>query len=69
MVEKDLMTKTSPDVFKELFHQAISVLVDPRIKDHPDGPIIIQELNLALSRIVQKADATSVLWSVMSLIQ
>lgn len=58
------MANTSVEVFKDVMSQSISNVTDPRLSRHPDGHMIIQQLNVMLAKILQTANATTTLWLV-----
>lgn len=66
LAEKEYLSKMSADIFKDLFNQVISVVLDPRLSNYPDGNVIIQELNLSLAKVIQLGNPTNSLWYVKS---
>ena len=45
LAEKDMMSNTSTEVFKDFLNQAITAVLDPKLNDYQEGDEVISSLN------------------------
>lgn len=57
---KQLGTKATRDVLRDVVHVLIHIILDHRLSQLEDGPQIIRAINVLVVRIVEKAQFTHV---------
>ncbi|XP_067937770.1 cytoskeleton-associated protein 5-like isoform X2 [Watersipora subatra] len=68
LAEKDMIDKTSIEVFKDFIAQAVSGVLDPKLNDHPEGADCISNLNISLGKILLHGHHTNTLCAPLSLL-
>ena len=62
LAEKDMLSQTSVDVFKDFVNQAISCVLDPKLQDFSEGSELISNLNVSLGKILLSGHQTNTMW-------
>lgn len=64
-----LSKEASVGVLKDLMHGLLTLLLDTRLEDLEDGPQVIRSINMLLLKVLDKSDQTSILSSLIRLLQ
>lgn len=65
----NLGSKASKDVLRDLMTSLITVLLDNRLMELEDGPLVVRSVNITVVRIVERADSTSIMGALIRLLQ
>jgi cytoskeleton-associated protein 5 len=66
---KNLAHEATRDVLKDLIYNLITILLDSRLNELEDGQNVARSVNVAVVRIVEKADPTNVMSALIKLLQ